>query len=489
MGGGSWKEGVANQGQLAGMEQADTARAQADVARQQATAKNAAELSKLGAETAETKDRGGYYRQLGEADTERQRIAAVTEQNRQKQAQYALKVKGREDSVMAVQPGEQPPPGWQVIDHPDGGKVAVPPSTVKVPAELVPYMPGHRAGDVVGWGEYKEAVKVFREELSKRNIQDNTPEKPEQAKVTFQASVAKVAAENNLPASALSDVKQLSQAIETSKTLTPQEKANARAFLAANTTPAAQGTNTTIRVEGLGNTRENAVIDTKRGNALQYLSSTEINRANQTEPGRYIPAGPGMQSLNKTSLVEDIRGSIHQVRTSLAAIPEFTTSDKALIALALRDRDPKSAMGQLIGGAAGGHMTPAQQEYLIDLTQLHEQAMAMRGVLNTGAGAEDLRAAILRTIPGPGTPNKAYASQQLDKFEQTLNRLSRGIPTVPLRDEGGAAAGPPTVNTGGGRGHPGGEMISVQIPGQPPGKIPASSKAEFLRVHPDAVVQ
>jgi hypothetical protein len=43
----------------------------------------------------------------------------------------------------------------------------------------------------------------------------------------------------------------------------------------------------------------------------------------------------------------------------------------------------------------------------------------------------------LGPIPGPTTPTKGYAGKQLDAFEQVLNRLEKGIPTVPLRNQGG----------------------------------------------------
>lgn len=123
-------------------------------------------------------------RALGEdykaRETERQNKIVADKQiadAKQKQAQYAVKVKGREDSVIPILQGENAPPGWQVIEHPDGGQVAVPPSMTTVPEQLVPYMPGRKAGDVIGMGEYKEAVKVYRDELSKRNVQDNKPDK------------------------------------------------------------------------------------------------------------------------------------------------------------------------------------------------------------------------------------------------------------------------------------------------------------------------
>lgn len=300
-----------------------------------------------------------------------------------------------------------------------------------------------KAGTRVTPTQWNNMQTTLRDLAMQRNKPPGAPT-AEGEKIKFQAIAAKLAAEGQVSGAQITDVRQMLKAVQSSKTLTPDEKNAATAYLAANTTPAATGTNTTVRVEGMGAIREMPVIDTKNGNSLIYLNANDINRANQQEPGRYVPTGPGIPAMNKTALLEDIRGSINQTRQTLAAVPEFSASDKATIALALRDRDPKSAVSQLIGGAAGAHLTPPQQEYLISLVQLHEQALAMRSVLGAGQGSDDLRAAILRTIPGPSTPNKAYAAKQLDAFEQTLNRLSRGVPSVPLK--GGNQA--PSANPG-----------------------------------------
>ena len=71
--------------------------------------------------------------------------------------------------------------------------------------------------------------------------------------------------------------------------------------------------------------------------------------------------------------------------------------------------------------------------------------MAMRSVLGAGQGSEELRQAIMNTIPNVLTPNRKYAMNQLQLFENTLNRLMRGVPQVPLR--GGNNAQPQTQQT------------------------------------------
>ncbi len=201
-----------------------------------------------------------------------------------------------------------------------------------------------------------------------------------------------------------------------------------------------------LRIDALAETRGIPMLDTKNGNAPVLLNWNDINTAQQKEPGRYMPASTSVPALNKTALMEDIRGNVQQVRDSLAAMPNFDTMDKAKISIALRSRDPRSSISALISGGAMGSLTSQQQEYLIRVTNLVENAMAMRSVLGAGQGSEDLRSAITATIPGPTTPNKNYALKQLDIFERVLDRLERGVPKVPLRtDLGGGTGGVPTV--------------------------------------------
>jgi hypothetical protein len=192
----------------------------------------------------------------------------------------------------------------------------------------------------------------------------------------------------------------------------------------------------TIRVEGFNQSRQYPVIDTQNNNQLTMVNSNDLN----SNPGRYAPAGEGGKALNKTALIEDIRGNVQAVRGSLQNMPEFSPTMRAQVAVALKSRDPKSAVSSLVGSEAAKTMTPEQQDYLINTALLVENAMAMRSVLGAGQGSEDLRSAITATIPGPTTPSKGYASKQLDAFEQVLNRLERGIPNVPLRNQGGKSS-------------------------------------------------
>lgn len=189
------------------------------------------------------------------------------------------------------------------------------------------------------------------------------------------------------------------------------------------------------RGEGYGTYRMSTVIDTKNDNRPIRISATELSKANKDEPGRYLAGAQADKALQRTVLIQDIRDTIGNTKVALEKMPDFTPAQRAQIALVMKQRNATSAMSQFMASAWGTTLGPTQQEYLISLAQLKENAMAMRSVLGAGQGSDELRAAITATIPGPSTPNKEYGMKQLDKFDQVLNRLERGVLKVPLRKE------------------------------------------------------
>jgi hypothetical protein len=191
-----------------------------------------------------------------------------------------------------------------------------------------------------------------------------------------------------------------------------------------------------IRGSSFGKSRGVPVLDTLNNNAPVYKSWFDLMESDKTEPGRYVPAAEGAKALNKTALIEDIRGAIKNTRASLSGLKgDFNPTQAAQFAYLLKQRDPRSSISSFLASEVGKTLTPDQIDYLTDLGQLVENAMAMRSVLGAGQGSEDLRSAITATIPSAKTPSKAYAAQQLDKFEGQLNRLERGVPKVQLREE------------------------------------------------------
>ncbi len=201
------------------------------------------------------------------------------------------------------------------------------------------------------------------------------------------------------------------------------------------------------RFKGLAGVRTVNMLDTLTGNRPVTITVQQLLDAPE---GRYISQAGGQKALNQTALIEDIRGAIELTRQSLANLKtDFTATQAAQLSIALGGpRAGQSAMDAILASSIGKSLSPEQIDYVTNLAQLKENAMAMRSVLGAGQGSDELRAAITATLPSPRTPTRAYAKSALDKFEGQINRLARGVPEVPLRPgqapTPAGPAGPPT---------------------------------------------
>lgn len=178
-----------------------------------------------------------------------------------------------------------------------------------------------------------------------------------------------------------------------------------------------------------GLNRPISVLDGANGNAPTEVTMGDIKKS----PGRFIPSGPGATALAQENLMQDIAGTSQQARKAITDLKEdFPEDMRVKLAVAMRENDPHAALGRLISSGALGTLSDDQQDFVIAVNQLTENAMAMRSVLKTGAGSEDVRAAIQDTLPGILSPDKSFALRQLDAFDKTLARLHRGVPRVAL---------------------------------------------------------
>ncbi len=184
-----------------------------------------------------------------------------------------------------------------------------------------------------------------------------------------------------------------------------------------------------IRFEGLkeiyGDIRQTPVYDQSTGQ-FSFASANQI----AGNPQRFMPPAQAGKTLNQNMLIEDIKGSIKRTKDFLAVMPEFTAKQAGQFALVMKSADPSGAMTQFMQSGVGQTLNPQQQDYIINLIQLKEQAMAMRSVLGAGQGSDMMREAIDKTTPSAATPNKAYAGKQLDAFKATLDRVQRFVPNV-----------------------------------------------------------
>jgi hypothetical protein len=400
------------------------------------SAQSGARVGLENAQAGEAKERGSYYSGRNPAQ-----VAGRVATAAQRAEQDFLK--GREQDAQYVDAGTPVPDGYDSIPSSTvPGKVIIAPGARALTQDLAPYAPGYNVGEKIPFGVLQKAQQAANAERVKATAAAKAPG----TEGDLQGALSTISNEsvNGKPLigpGTLTDMDKTLAAIRASRMLTDEQKGRAIGYLGSKTTPESSVTAGVLRMMALSQTRPVQVLDSKNGNAPVTINMDDLNRANLQEPGRFISAGAGVPALNKEALLSDIRGGAQQVRDSLTKMPDFNMADKAKIALALRSRDPRGTVGALISGGALSSMNPDQQEYLVNVTNLVENAMAMRSVLGAGQGSDDLRDAIKAVIPGPATPNKAYALKQLDVFGKTLDRLERGVPQVPLRGNEPQAAG------------------------------------------------
>jgi len=184
-----------------------------------------------------------------------------------------------------------------------------------------------------------------------------------------------------------------------------------------------------IRMEALGNTREIPVIntDTKQ---LEFRSASDINEANKIKPGLYAPANPATAAMSKGAVFQDLHYNIDAARNAVGALATLDAGTRAALADQLKETDPKSAVSTFLRGAVGSQLSREQQHAVQALAQLNENAMSLRSVAGMGQGAQDLRDAIRGVLPSAKSASKEYMQEQLNNFENVVNRLETGVPGV-----------------------------------------------------------
>lgn len=173
---------------------------------------------------------------------------------------------------------------------------------------------------------------------------------------------------------------------------------------------------------------------------LQAVNGEDLPRFMRENPGAVeAGAGAGTQAMGKQALINDIRESAKNVGKNLAVL-DRQGFDRAKLASALAD--PNTTVGAYLQAIPRGSLDEQGQQFVSDLFNLREQAMAMRSVLGAGQGSEDMRRAILQTLPGVGSGSSGFGKKQLDNLIAVLGRLERGVPQTPMRPQtGGAATG------------------------------------------------
>jgi hypothetical protein len=196
---------------------------------------------------------------------------------------------------------------------------------------------------------------------------------------------------------------------------------------------------TYARMRGLVN--EYSVIDRQSGEPVMVNANT-IN----ANPGRYMAGSLGQQLKNRAGIFDEIGYTTNQFENALKGMTDadFKTIPRAQIALALKSRDPRSAMSEFMGSEVASTLSPSQVDYVTGLASLSESAMSLRTVAGMGQGSDTLRNAIVAMLPGPATPSIPYARRQMELFNGELNALRRATPSSQSLGMGGPTPTAPT---------------------------------------------
>lgn len=164
-------------------------------------------------------------------------------------------------------------------------------------------------------------------------------------------------------------------------------------------------------------------------NEMEALTPAEFAAKPQ---GTYVVYDSAVQKANGAhGLLNGIRDTVTNLQTQLSD-PNFDAKlDKgtgALLSTALRASD-ETTYKTAVGKIAMEQLNPAQQDYVNQLLQLHERAMSLRALQSAGAGSDQSREAIFRTLPGL-VDTKESAQKKLNSLSQELTNVERSYPKI-----------------------------------------------------------
>lgn len=180
-----------------------------------------------------------------------------------------------------------------------------------------------------------------------------------------------------------------------------------------------------FRAKAWAATRQYGVYDTETGNMVM-ANALEIS-ANR---GKFAPAPQAMQLTNRTNLFNEIEGTENELKSVIAEMRDvkFDEATKAQLAAVMKADAPNSMLDAFLKSNAAGTLTDPQIRYVTALAAMEESALSLRTLGGMGAGSDQMRAAILRMLPGGGTPSAAYATRQLQLFDIEVKGLKKNQP-------------------------------------------------------------
>jgi hypothetical protein len=138
---------------------------------------------------------------------------------------------------------------------------------------------------------------------------------------------------------------------------------------------------------------------------------------------------PGYRTSQQAmAQLNDAGGSVKQVSDSLGKLYGSGASlNDPNVAEALAHHEWTTA--QLAQGIVGKTLSPEQRDAVTAIVSARENIQGMRKAAGGGLSNEQVNR-LEAQLPGPNTPNPEYAKRQLDLLNQTLQRLSEGVPVT-----------------------------------------------------------
>ena len=399
----------------------------------------------------EAQSRGAYYQQQADESKGRYLKVGTGVFDQEKGIWVTMPV---DKSTLVSVPAARAAAAGLDVSQAQGGRILLPPSTanqILKPAKDVGGMyVSEKEGKAAGIQPDEDGLYYVPKEGVASYVGGHfkPPAAPtaEGQKIAQQNAIKKMEmAGERIPADAFSDNAKLIKAFRASKVLTPEDIASAVGFQGVNTTPAAQGSTATIRVEGMERSRIQDYVDTLT-NQMLTMNAEEFNAANRAAPGRYVGRGGAVPAMKGAATFGELEYSVKQAEQALPALGTLDAGTRAQLVNALDEKDSsRGKLSEFINGSIMSTMSEEQQNAVIALKNLHESALALRGTQGLGQASDQVRRAITGMLPNATSADIAYMMKQLQTFRGSIRELKKGVPTL-----GGPQ--PPQQSPSGGRG-------------------------------------
>jgi hypothetical protein len=141
------------------------------------------------------------------------------------------------------------------------------------------------------------------------------------------------------------------------------------------------------------------------------------------------PAGLAQTTMGKQAQFSEMHTAIDKLGAAIDNLDRPLDAEQiGKLTFAIRHTDDPTVLQNEIESFLGTQqLTPSQQDLVVWMSQIAERAMSLRNVAGMGQGSDQLRAAIVNTLPSVKSGNTEMMHKQLAAFQNQVNLLERGI--------------------------------------------------------------